>query len=369
MLYFAVNVKPLFSMMPHMPKVVLVTGGAGFIGSNFLLRMVPRHPAVRFINLDLLTYAGNLMNLTSIEGAANYRFVQADIADHDAVAGLFKEAGVTTVVHFAAESHVDRSILDPLAFVRTNVMGTANLLDIARRAWTGGASGAYRFYHVSTDEVFGSLEDDGYFTETTPYDPRSPYSASKAASDHLVRAYNHTFGLPVVLSNCTNNYGPFQFPEKLIPLMIRNAAAGKALPVYGKGDNVRDWLHVEDHCEAIETILLGGKDGETYAIGGDSERTNIEIVETLADLVDEALGRPIGTARGLITFVTDRPGHDFRYAMDCTRIKTELGWHPRHTLEDGLRNTVQWYLNNQTWMDAVADASYQSYYETQYAGR
>lgn len=356
-------------MTQHRPRVVLVTGGAGFIGSNFLLRMVPRHPDVRFINLDLLTYAGNLMNLEALEEAPNYQFVQADIADHDTVAAHFKAEAVTTVVHFAAESHVDRSILDPLGFVRTNVMGTANLLDIARRAWAEAEPGTRRFYHVSTDEVYGSLEDDGYFTETTPYDPRSPYSASKAASDHLVRAYFHTFGLPIVISNCTNNYGPYQFPEKLIPLMIRNAAAGKPLPVYGKGDNVRDWLHVADHCEAIETILLGGTNGETYAIGGDSERTNIEIVQTLADLVDEALNRPVGTGRGLISFVTDRPGHDFRYAMDCSRLKAELGWHPRHTLEEGLRDTVHWYLNNQAWMDAVADASYQSYYQTQYAGR
>ncbi|MEM1269665.1 MAG: dTDP-glucose 4,6-dehydratase [Bacteroidota bacterium] len=350
----------------HTPRVVLVTGGAGFIGSNFLLRVVPNHPDVEFINVDALTYAGNLLNLTSVESRPNYSFVRADIADHDAIAELVEARGVTTIVHFAAESHVDRSILDPLGFVRTNVMGTANLLDIARRAWAGAEPGSRRFYHVSTDEVFGTLGEDGYFVESTPYDPRSPYSASKAASDHLVRAYHHTFGLPVVLSNCTNNYGPYQFPEKLIPLMIRNAVARRPLPVYGKGDNVRDWLHVADHCEAIETILLHGAEGETYCIGGDAERPNLDIVHLIADLVDERLAREAGTSRDLIEFVTDRPGHDFRYAMDCSYLKEQLGWAPRHTLEEGLRETVNWYIDNPDWLEAVADASYQAYYEQQY---
>lgn len=354
----------------HRPESVLVTGGAGFIGSNFLLRMVPKHPEVRFVNLDQLTYAGNLMNLVSIESASNYRFVQGDVAEHDFVRALFDEHGFTTVVHFAAESHVDRSIRDPLAFVRTNTLGTAVLLDVARRAWLeDGSAHDRRFYHVSTDEVFGSLGEDGFFSESTPYDPRSPYSASKAASDHFVRAYGHTYGLPFVISNCSNNYGPYQFPEKLISLTILNAIQGREVPVYGEGRNVRDWLFVEDHCEAIDLILQEGLDGETYVIGGNAERTNIDLVHLLLDTVDEVTGREQGSSRKLIRFVRDRPGHDFRYAMDFTRLRTELGWEPRHSLGDGLRETVRWYIEHQDWLEAVNNQSYRDYYETQYGDR
>lgn len=355
-------------MPQHTPTSVLVTGGAGFIGSNFLLQMVPRYPDVQFVNLDALTYAGNLKNLTAVEDAPNYTFVHGDIADGDAVRGLFEAHDFSTVVHFAAESHVDRSILDPLAFVRTNVMGTANLLDAARRHWDG-AERDVRFYHVSTDEVFGTLGDEGAFDETTPYDPHSPYSASKAGSDHLVRAYHDTFGLPIVISNCSNNYGPFQFPEKLVPLMIVKAKAGEPMPVYGAGENTRDWLHVLDHAEAIERILLDGQDGQTYCVGGRAEMRNLAVVETIADLVDEALGRETGTARALITFVTDRPGHDWRYAIDPGRLERELGWTPSHTFESGMRETVQWYLDNPAWLDAVLDQSYRDYYAEQYGER
>ena len=352
----------------HLPTVVLVTGGAGFIGSNFLLRMVSRYPDTRFINLDALTYAGNLMNLTQIQDAENYAFVHGSVTDQELVANLFAENDVSTVVHFAAESHVDRSILDPLEFVRTNTLGTTVLLDAARRAWKG-AERHRRFYHVSTDEVFGSLGDDGFFSETTPYDPRSPYSASKAASDHFVRAYGHTYGLPFVISNCSNNYGPYQFPEKLISLAILNALQEKEVPVYGEGRNVRDWLFVGDHCEAIDLILRRGENGETYVIGGGAERMNIELVQLLLDVVDEVTGRPAGTGRDLIRFVRDRPGHDFRYAMDYTRLRTELGWQPGHTLEEGLRETVRWYIENQDWLEAVNSQAYREYYDSQYGSR
>ena len=355
----------------HNPKTVLVTGGAGFIGSNFLLRMVSRYPDVRFINLDLLTYAGNLMNLASIESAENYVFVQGDVADPELVRRLFEEHGITTVVHFAAESHVDRSIMAPLDFVRTNTIGTVTVLEAARGAWdsAGCASDSYRFYHISTDEVFGSLGPDGYFTEDTPYDPRSPYSASKAASDHFVRAYHHTYGLPVVISNCSNNYGPFQFPEKLIPLAIVNAMSEEAVPIYGKGENVRDWLYVEDHCEAIDLVLRNGISGRTYAVGGGADIRNIELVHALLDAVDEVLEKEPGTSRRLIRFVTDRPGHDFRYAMDFSRISKELGWSPKHTLEDGLRKTVSWYASHRDWLDSVLNDTYREYYDRQYALR
>ena len=340
----------------HTPRSVLVTGGAGFIGSNFLLRLVPANPDVRFVNLDALTYAGHRVNLRAVEDAPNYTFVHGDIADADLVARLFDAHRFDTVVHFAAESHVDRSILDPLAFVRTNVVGTATLLEAARQAWhsDGGMRDDVRFHHVSTDEVFGALGDEGAFDEATPYDPRSPYSASKAGSDHLVRAYHHTYGLPVTLSNCSNNYGPFQYPEKLIPLVIRSAVAGRPLPVYGRGQNTRDWLHVEDHVDALDLILRAGRTGETYAVGGRAERRNLEVVETIADLVDEQLGRAPGTARALITFVTDRPGHDWRYAIDPAKIERELNWKPAHTFETGLRDTVRWYLDHPDWLDAVA---------------
>jgi dTDP-glucose 4,6-dehydratase len=359
------------SSAAHHPARVFVTGGAGFIGSNFLLRMVPRYPDATFVNLDKLTYAGNLMNLTAIEDAHNYVFVQGDVADAALVQDLFARHRFTTVVHFAAESHVDRSILAPLAFVHANTMGTATLLEAARHAWADRADdpARYRFFHVSTDEVFGSLGDAGSFSETTPYDPRSPYSASKAAADHFVRAYAHTYGLPISISNCSNNYGPYQFPEKLIPLVIMNALHERPVPVYGRGDNVRDWLHVHDHCDAIDLILRRGAAGETYLVGGQNERSNLDLVTTLLDLVDEALGRPAGTARRLITFVTDRPGHDFRYAIDATHLREELGWQPQYSPEEGLRATVAWYLANQPWLDAVNDASYRAYYERQYAAR
>ena len=354
----------------HRPSSVLVTGGAGFIGSNFLLRMVPGYPSVRFVNLDRLSYAGNLMNLQAIEEAGNYRFVQGDVADADLVDRLFEKHQFDAVVHFAAESHVDRSIRDPLAFVRSNTVGTVNLLEAARQHWPDEPSSElYRFYHISTDEVFGSLGSEGYFSEETPYDPRSPYSASKASSDHFVRAYHHTYGLPVVISNCSNNYGPYQFPEKLIPLTILNALQEKPIPIYGTGENVRDWLYVADHCAAIDLILHRGRTGQTYIIGGDTERTNIELVNLLLDLVDAATGRAPGTSQEFITFVEDRPGHDFRYAMDFSRLREELGWTPSHSLQEGLRETVRWYLDNEEWLTAVLDESYRDYYEEQYGAR
>lgn len=354
----------------HTPEVILVTGGAGFIGSNFLLHMVPRHPLVQFINLDSLTYAGNLLNLRDIEGAPNYRFVRGDVADAPLVERLFREYGITTVVHLAAESHVDRSIMTPLSFVLTNTVGTVTLLEAARKAWGDQADPKrFRFYHISTDEVFGSLGPEGYFTEETPYNPRSPYAASKAASDHFVRAYWHTYGLPIVISNCSNNYGPYQFPEKLIPLVILNALEQRPIPLYGKGENVRDWLYVRDHCTAIERILFSGQPGQTYLVSAGCERKNLELVEQLLDLLDEELGRPPGQSRRLITFVKDRPGHDFRYALDASRLRQELGWSPAYTLEEGLRETVRWYLTHRDWLEAVADASYRAYYEKQYALR
>lgn len=351
----------------HRPTSVLVTGGAGFIGSNFLLRMVPRHPRVQFVCLDRLSYAGNLMNLRAVEDADNYTFVRGDVTDGDLLKRLFEEHDFSTVVHFAAESHVDRSIEAPMAFVRSNTVGTVALLEAARSHWNFASEPEhYRFFHVSTDEVFGSLGEKGAFREDTPYDPRSPYSASKAAADHFARAYAHTYGLPVVLSNCTNNYGPFQFPEKLIPLVIRNTLAGEPVPIYGEGENVRDWLHVEDHCAAIERILLDGRSGETYCIGGDAERTNLELVQLLLDLVDDETGREQGASRDLITFVEDRLGHDFRYAMDFSKLRGELDWSPSYTLEDGLRQTVRWYLEHEDWLESVIDESYQDYYERQY---
>ncbi len=354
----------------HRPEVVLVTGGAGFIGSNFLLYMVPRYPEVQFINLDSLTYAGNLLNLRDIEDAPNYRFVRGDVADAPLVERLFREHGITTVVHFAAESHVDRSIMTPLSFVLTNTVGTVTLLEAARKAWGDHADPErFRFYHISTDEVFGSLGPAGYFTESTPYNPRSPYAASKAASDHFVRAYWHTYGLPVVISNCSNNYGPYQFPEKLIPLVILNALERRPIPIYGRGENVRDWLYVRDHCTAIERILFSGQTGQTYLVSAGCERKNLELVQQLLDLIDEELGESAGQSRKLITFVKDRPGHDFRYALDASRLREELGWAPSYTLEEGLRETVRWYLTHRDWLEAVADASYRTYYEKQYALR
>ena len=352
----------------HKPKRVLVTGGAGFIGSNFLLRMVPRHPQTTFVNLDRLTYAGNLINLRGIERAANYMFIRGDVADHDLVGSLFTKHRFTSVVHFAAESHVDRSIMAPLAFVQSNTVGTVTLLEAARQAWADRERdrNRCRFLHVSTDEVFGSLGHDSYFTEDTPYNPRSPYSASKAAADHFVRAYAHTYGLPVTISNCSNNYGPYQFPEKLIPLVILRAVRQQPIPVYGKGENIRDWLHVADHCDALDLILRRGTPGATYLVGGRNECANLDLVRLLLSLVDERLGNTRGHSHRLITFVADRPGHDFRYAISARHLSDSLGWRPRFSLEEGLRQTVAWYLDHQDWLQAVTDRSYLDYFASQY---
>ncbi len=354
------------SVKSFQPKCVLVTGGAGFIGSNWLLRMVPRHPEIRFINLDALTYAGNLMSLRGIESAPNYRFVHGDITDPALVAGVFEENSVDAVVHFAAESHVDRSIRDASAFIRTNVNGTHVLLEAARRAWEQRNPGSVRFHHISTDEVFGTLGVTGHFTEETAYAPRSPYAASKASADHLVRAYGVTYGMSFVLTNTSNNYGPRQFPEKLIPLVISRAMAGESIPIYGRGEQVRDWLHVEDHCAALEAVLLEGQPGETYLIGGNEEARNIDLVTLLLTVVDEYLGRPPGTSVSRITFVKDRPGHDFRYALDSSKITSTLGWTPTYDLASGLRQTVAWYVENADWMDAVRDERYRSYIDEHY---
>jgi dTDP-glucose 4,6-dehydratase len=342
-------------------KTLLVTGGAGFIGGNFVLRQMQRK-GLQVINLDALTYAGNLDTLESIKDHPDHIFVLGSIGDRALLDYLLARYRPDAVVNFAAESHVDRSIDSPEAFVQTNVLGTFQLLEAARRYWRQLASAkqaAFRFLHVSTDEVYGSLGATGKFTETTPYAPNSPYSASKAGSDHLVRAYFHTYGMPVLTTNCSNNYGPYQFPEKLIPLMIQNAIAGKPLPVYGEGANVRDWLYVEDHCRAIERVLELGKPGEVYNIGGNNEKTNLEVVNTLCTLLDELLpGSPHRPHDNLITFVADRPGHDLRYAIDAGKIRRELGWQPAETFETGLRKTVQWYLHNQDWTRRVLDGSY-----------
>lgn len=332
-----------------------MTGGAGFIGSNLLQYMAPRYPDVQFVNLDNLSYAGNLENVRSLEIAKNYRFVQGDVADRDLVLRLFSQHRFTTVIHLAAESHVDRSIMAPLTFLHVNTVGTATLLEAARHSWNDRADhpGRYRFFHVSTDEVFGSLGEDGTFSENTPYDPRSPYSASKAAADHFVRAYAHTYGLPICISNCSNNYGPYQYPEKLIPVTIQHAIYEQSVPVYGKGANIRDWLHVTDHCRAIDTILHHGEPGDTYLVGGNNERRNLDLVGMVLDLVDEQLGRKPGASRNLITFVADRPGHDYRYAIDATHLCGTLGWEPMVSLEDGLRDTVAWYLSHRDWLSRV----------------
>ena len=350
------------------PSAVLVTGGAGFIGSNFINHFLPANPGCRVINLDLLTYAGNLRNLTAVEQNPAYRFVKGDIGDAELVRRILAEERIDAVVHFAAESHVDRSILGPEISVRTNALGTQVLLKESRRHWESGAAERLRFLHVSTDEVYGTLGETGYFTEETPLAPNSPYSASKAGSDLLVRAYNETFGLPVLTTRCSNNYGPFQFPEKLIPLMIHNIVAGKPLPVYGDGRNVRDWLHVKDHSTAIETVLKEGKPGEVFNVGGNNEWFNIDIVHLLCDLLDERLGRVGGESRGLVTFVKDRLGHDRRYAISAAKIKRELGWEPSYTFERGIAETVDWYLANRAWVDEVTSGSYRDYYETQYGG-
>jgi dTDP-glucose 4,6-dehydratase len=353
-------------------STILVTGGAGFIGSNFILRWM-KTDAASLINLDKLTYAGNLRNLEAVAGSRGYGFVQGDIADRELVRSLLEKHQPTAIVHFAAESHVDRSIRGPEEFIRTNVDGTFALLEEVRAFWSGieeTARREFRFLHVSTDEVFGSLgTTDPPFSESTPYAPNSPYAASKAASDHLVRAYHHTYGLPTLTTNCSNNYGRFQFPEKLMPLMILNARDGKALPVYGDGKNVRDWLYVEDHCEAIATVLRRGRPGETYNIGGWSEKPNLEIVETICDLVDEMKPGAGGSRRKLITFVKDRPGHDRRYAMNARKIERELGWKPKETLESGLRKTVRWYLENDGWVREVTSGDYRQWIATHYAGQ
>jgi len=353
-----------------MQERILVTGGAGFIGSNFILQRM-QESSLSIINLDKLTYAGNLRNLESIARDGRYTFVQGDIADRKLVSQLLAEQRPAAVVHFAAESHVDRSIRGPEDFIRANVNGTFALLEEARAYWGGLSAehrGRFRFLHVSTDEVFGSLgTSDPAFSETTPYAPNSPYAASKAASDHLVRAYHHTYGLPTLTTNCSNNYGRFQFPEKLIPLMILNARDGKPLPVYGDGRNVRDWLYVDDHCEAIATVLRKGKPGDTYNIGGWNEKPNIEIVETICDLVDEMVPRQGPSRRELITYVKDRPGHDRRYAMDASKIERELGWRPKETLESGLHKTVRWYLENTDWVTGVTSGSYRQWIATHYS--
>ena len=333
--------------------------------------MVAQYPDYEIVNLDALTYAGNLENLRDVEGAGNYRFVKADIVDGAAMLALFEAEQFDGVIHLAAESHVDRSIEDPVAFVMTNVIGTVNLLNAAKKIWktpTGMREGV-RFYHVSTDEVYGSLHDDGYFVETTPYDPQSPYSASKASSDHFVRAYGNTYGLPFVVSNCSNNYGSHQFPEKLIPLFISNILQDKPLPVYGKGENVRDWLWVVDHCRAIDKIFHEGANGETYNIGGKNEYKNIDLVHLLCSLMDVKLNRPDGTAQRLITYVTDRPGHDARYAIDPAKLEHELGWAPSVTFEEGLSRTIDWYLENTEWISRVQSKAYLEYYETMYGNR
>ncbi len=347
-------------------RTLLITGGAGFIGSHAVRHFVNKYPHYRIINLDVLTYAGNLQNLRDIEEAANYRFVKADITDLDSIRAIFTDYEVTDVIHFAAESHVDRSITDPLAFVKTNIFGTVSLLEAVKKSWAGKYND-HVFYHVSTDEVYGSLGDEGYFREDTAYDPQSPYSASKAGSDHFVRAYANTYGIQVKLSNCSNNYGPFQFPEKLLPLMINNIKHSRALPVYGDGTNIRDWLYVEDHITAIDAIFHNGKRGHTYNIGGEQELKNIELVKMLCEIMDLKLNRTIGTSAQLITYVKDRPGHDHRYAIDCDKLKNELGWSPSLDIREGLNKTVDWYLANEGWLKNVTSGEYLNYYNKQYA--
>jgi dTDP-glucose 4,6-dehydratase len=345
---------------------ILLTGGAGFIGSHLTRLFVKKYPQYKIINLDKLTYAGNLENLRDIETEPNYQFIKGDITDLALLRKLFEEYKFTAVLHCAAESHVDRSITDPLAFITTNVLGTSSLLQAAKEAWTGDMTDKI-FYHISTDEVYGSLGETGFFTEDTAYDPRSPYSASKASSDHIVRAFYHTYKLPIKISNCSNNYGPFHFPEKLIPLCIHNIINNKPLPIYGKGENVRDWLFVEDHVRAIDVIFHTGKIGETYNIGGHNEWTNIDLVKELCRQMDEKLGRGKGTSEKLITYVTDRAGHDLRYAIDATKLKNELDWMPSLQFEEGISKTIDWYLNNTEWLNHVTSGDYQKYYNEQYS--
>lgn len=349
-----------------MQQTILITGGAGFIGSHVLDLMVNKYPDYQFINLDALTYAGNLENLQGIENASNYTFVKGDITDNDFIQKLFAQYQFTGVIHLAAESHVDRSIISPTDFIYTNIVGTVNLLNAAKNLWNGDYEGK-RFYQVSTDEVYGSLGAEGLFTETTSYDPRSPYSASKASADHLVRAYWHTYHMPVVISNCSNNYGPYQFPEKLLPLAINNIKNNKTIPIYGDGKYTRDWLWVNDHASAIDLIFHEGKTAETYNVGGNNEWQNIHLIHLLCKIMDQKLGRPEGESAKLITFVKDRAGHDRRYAIDASKIKRELGWEPSLNFEQGLTKTVDWYLSNQEWLENVTSGAYQKYYEQQYA--
>jgi len=349
-------------------KKILITGGAGFIGSHVVRLFVNKYPDYKIFNLDALTYAGNLENLKDIEDKRNYEFIKGDITDQKTVGRLFAVNKFDGVIHLAAESHVDRSISNPMEFINTNIVGTVTLLNAAREQWKDDKEGKL-FYHVSTDEVYGTLGETGIFTEETPYDPRSPYSASKASSDHLVRAYFHTYGLPIVISNCSNNYGPNQFPEKLLPLAINNILNNKPIPIYGKGENIRDWLYVEDHAKAIDIIFHKGRIGETYNIGGINEWKNIDLIKLLCKVMDKELNRPAGTSEGLITYVKDRAGHDLRYAIDPSKLVNELGWKPSLQFEEGLEKTVKWYLSNLDWMKRILSGEYESYYSEQYGGR